>query len=166
MYMCLVDRVVERSAVESWEGLVAAPGATIVTLKHVTMGEEYLQDHFPRFPLLPGVLMMEALVQAARTLVCGGPLASCARFEHRLLVLGRARAVKYGAMMDPGSTLRVSVTFTGINEDASLEFRGEGTRLDSAAAVNTLQTGNEQEVPRAAVSGRFSLRPLVFPTWG
>ena len=55
----LIDRIVERGADQ------------IVTVKNVTRAEEYLSDHFPTFPVLPGVLMLEALVQAGRELVEG-----------------------------------------------------------------------------------------------
>ena len=37
----------------------------IVAVKHVSLAEEYLADHFPTFPVLPGVMMLEALTQAA-----------------------------------------------------------------------------------------------------
>ena len=50
----LVDAVLERG------------GERIVTVKNVTAAEEYLGDHFPGFPILPGVMMLEAMVQAAR----------------------------------------------------------------------------------------------------
>ena len=49
--------------------------------------EDYLADHFPRFPIMPGVLMVEALVQTARRLL-----------EQELgghWVLGEAKAVRY-----------------------------------------------------------------------
>ena len=39
--------------------------ARIVAVKHVSLAAEYLADHFPRFPVLPGVMMLEALTQAA-----------------------------------------------------------------------------------------------------
>ena len=41
----------------------------IVALKHVTLAEEYLADHFPTFPVLPGVMMVETMVQAARRML-------------------------------------------------------------------------------------------------
>ncbi len=45
------------------------PGQRIVTTKALTLAEEYLADHFPAFPVMPGVLMLEALVQSAAWLV-------------------------------------------------------------------------------------------------
>ena len=45
------------------------PDKKIEAVKNVTLSEEYLQDHFPRFPVLPGVLMLEALTQASAWLI-------------------------------------------------------------------------------------------------
>ena len=56
MHFCLVDAVLERSP------------ERVVTVKNVSAAEEYLQDHFPGFPVLPGVMMLEALAQAAALL--------------------------------------------------------------------------------------------------
>ncbi|MGC8553857.1 MAG: 3-hydroxyacyl-ACP dehydratase FabZ family protein, partial [Phycisphaerae bacterium] len=54
MQFTLVDRLLELD-----------PGKSIVMTKQVSMAEEYLADHFPRFPVLPGVLMLEAAIQAS-----------------------------------------------------------------------------------------------------
>ena len=56
MHFRLIDRVIERQA------------SRLVAVKQVSLSEEYLQDHFPTFPVLPGVLMLEAMTQAAREL--------------------------------------------------------------------------------------------------
>jgi 3-hydroxyacyl-[acyl-carrier-protein] dehydratase len=53
----LVDRVLELE-----------PGKRIKALKNVTMNEEFFQGHFPHRPVMPGVLMLEALAQAAALL--------------------------------------------------------------------------------------------------
>lgn len=131
MHFSLVDKIIERSE------------DRIVTIKHVSAAEEYLQDHFPAFPVLPGVMMLEAMVQAARELLGereGGPF-----------VLGKVRALKYGAFMPPGATLRVEVKLGGALPDGSYDFRGEGLKVGSGPA------GGED---LTAVSGRFSLRPI------
>ncbi|HEX8876188.1 MAG TPA: hypothetical protein VF777_05525 [Phycisphaerales bacterium] len=131
MHFSLVDRVLEQSA------------DRIVTLKHVSSAEEYLQDHFPSYPVLPGVMMLEAMVQAARRL-CDANQASPP------MVLGQVRALKYGAFVRPGATLRVDVSLHKKNDDGTIDFKGEGTLLEPGATSE----------PSTAVSGRFLLRPV------
>jgi len=145
MRFILVDRVLERSA------------ERIVTVKHVSMAEEYMDDHFKSFPVLPGVMMLECLVQTARELA--GP-----RDDGRPMVLGMARAVKYGRFVQPGSSLRVEVSLLSRGDDGSAEFRGEGTLVEPGG--DTSAGGGP-----VAVAGRFMLRPariaasrLVKPT--
>lgn len=122
----------------------------IIAVKNVTSAEEYLQDHFPTFPVLPGVLMIEALVQTAREwLIRSAPIegvpthAAAAR-----MVLGRVRAVKYGSFVRPGEAMRLEVTPTGLAEDSTLDFKGTGSVLRVNAD------------PTVCVAGRFSMRPL------
>jgi 3-hydroxyacyl-[acyl-carrier-protein] dehydratase len=136
MHFDLVDRVLAVSA------------ERIVTLKQVSRAEEYLQDHFPEFPVLPGVFMVESLVQAARRLIehNGGP---------KRLVLGGVRALKYGSFVRPGESLRVEVTLHKANPDGTFEFKGEGSVL-RALGGNGTETGDTP----TAVSGRFVLRPI------
>lgn len=119
----------------------------VVTVKQVSAAEEYLQDHFPEFPVLPGVFMVESLVQAARELANGHPSLG----QHRL-VLGCVRAIKYGSFVRPGETLRVEVTLHKLGDDGSAEFKGEGVVLRHGAAADA--------EPPVAVSGRFTLRPV------
>ncbi|MEX2217466.1 MAG: hypothetical protein WD749_01795 [Phycisphaerales bacterium] len=120
----------------------------IVTLKHVSAAEEYLQDHFPTFPVLPGVLMLEAMVQAARRLAEAHPAHDPAGPP---LVLGRVRALKYGRFVKPGSTLRVEVSLVRPPEGGLWDFKGEGRVLDPRAPGD----------PPLAVSGRLTLRPAT-----
>ena len=129
MHFDLVDRVVEASA----EGAV--------TLKAVSLAEEYLQDHFPSYPVLPGVLMLEAMVQAGR--VVGER-----RGERGPLVLGEVRALKYNRFVPPGSLIQAVVTLGKAGDEGTLDFRGRVELLDPA------QPG----VVETAASGRFTLR--------
>lgn len=130
MHFELIDTVVEQGE----DHLVAD--------KLVSSAEEYLQDHFPTFPVLPGVLMLEALVQAARALVEADPSAPP-------LVLSGVRALRYGHFVRPGQVLRVTVHRTGSDADV-VDFKGVGRMLDPAVPDAS---------PPTAVSCRFSLRP-------
>lgn len=110
----------------------------IVAVKNVTAAEEYLGDHFPNFPVLPGVFMLEAMVQAARRLLReqGRPRA----------VLGGVRALRYGSFVRPGETLRVEVALDGDAAGEAVRFRGTGTVVRPDGGTET------------AVSGRFTMR--------
>ncbi|MAI67517.1 MAG: hypothetical protein CMJ26_06545 [Phycisphaerae bacterium] len=112
----------------------------IVTIKQVTQAEEYLEDHFPSFPILPGVLMLEAMVQAGSKL--------CSKGDNRL-VLGEVKAIKYGAMVKPGDRLKCEVNIVKENPDGSFTCKGMGTVLKN----DTVET-------QTAVAGRFTIRPV------
>lgn len=131
MHFDLVDRVLEQSA------------DRIVTLKQVSAAEEYLQDHFASFPVLPGVLMLEAMVQAARRL-------AEANGDRGPVVLGRVRALKYGRFVRPGEALRVEVT---VRPES-----GAPGQYDCRAEAFVVTPGVDER-PMAA-SGRFTLRPV------
>ena len=131
MHFDLLDQVLERS-----EG-------RILTAKVVSRAEEYLQDHFASFPVLPGVFMIESLVHAARRLVQD-------HVPAQRLVLGGVRAVKYGRFVRPGECLIVEVNLVK-REGDTFEFKGEG-RVRGVDGVMIPDV--------TAVSGRFSLRPV------
>ncbi len=79
------------------------PGARISAEKLLRRDEEYLKDHFPHFPVMPGVLMLEALFQAAMWLV-----RVTEDFEHSIVWLKEVRNIKYAGFVEPGQVLRVS----------------------------------------------------------
>ena len=132
MHFDLVDAVIERTP------------DSIVTIKQVSASEEYLQDHFPGFPVLPGVMMLESMVQAARRLM-----------GDWRLVLGEVRALKYGRFVKPGDVLRVAVSLHK-RDGERLEFKGEGT-VTAGGRIGPAQAP-------VAVSGRFVLRPVRMKT--
>ena len=76
----------------------------IVASKNVSMAEDYLADHFPKFPVLPGVMMLEALTQAAAWLMMVR-----SDFSKSFAVLKEARNLRYGNFVAPGNTLTLDV---------------------------------------------------------
>lgn len=80
----------------------AVTDGKIVGVKFVSLAEEYLADHFPSFPVLPGVMMLEAATQAA-----GWLLHRRSDFARSFAVLKEARNVKYGNFVAPGNFLRI-----------------------------------------------------------
>jgi 3-hydroxyacyl-[acyl-carrier-protein] dehydratase len=128
MRFTLIDRVLELE-----------PGVRIVAVKNLTLAEEYLADHFPGFPVMPGVLMLEALVQAGAWLV-----RVTEQFAHSMVVLKEARSLRYARFVEPGECLRVVVE----QLDASAEevrLRGEG------------RVGEEMAVSARLVLARYNL---------
>ncbi|MGC8625813.1 MAG: 3-hydroxyacyl-ACP dehydratase FabZ family protein [Phycisphaerae bacterium] len=87
------------------DALVSFESAKRITvIKQVSLAEEYLADHFPDFPVLPGVLMLETAVEAAAWLV-----REWDQFQHSLVVLRAARGIRYGTFVAPGNVLRIEV---------------------------------------------------------
>ncbi|MEM8873306.1 MAG: 3-hydroxyacyl-ACP dehydratase FabZ family protein [Planctomycetota bacterium] len=104
----------------------------LVARKNVSLAEEYLGDHFPSFPVLPGVMMLEALTQASAWLV---HLRS--DFAHSMVVLKRARNVRYGTFVAPGDTLDVTVELKK-EADGIATFDAVGTVAGERALAGKL----------------------------
>jgi 3-hydroxyacyl-[acyl-carrier-protein] dehydratase len=109
-----------------------ASAARLVGYKQVSLAEEYLADHFPAFPVLPGVLMLEALTQAAAWV-----LHLRGDFGRSLAVLKEARNVKYGAFVAPGNVLRVEVELTAPTATGGT-FKAVGSVGDATAVSGRL----------------------------
>jgi len=93
-------------------------GRKIEAIKALSLAEEYLADHFPTFPVLPGVLMIEALVQSAAMLV-----RITNDFQQSMIVLTEARNVKYKSFVKPGNVLQISLEAEKITPENS-SFKG------------------------------------------
>jgi 3-hydroxyacyl-[acyl-carrier-protein] dehydratase len=100
----------------------------IVTVKYVSLAEEYLADHFPTFPVLPGVMMLESATQAA-----GWLLHHRGGFAKSVVVLKEARNVKYGTFVAPGNALRMEIDFLKTTDGGAM-FKANGSVVTAAGA--------------------------------
>jgi len=96
------------------------PGVQISAVKNLSMAEEYLADHFPGFPVMPGVLMLEAMAEAGAWLV-----RVTDDYTHSMVVLAEVRNVKYGQFVQPGETLRIAAELVEHGEKES-KLRAQG----------------------------------------
>ncbi len=117
MRFCMVDRIV---ALEE--------GVSITAIKNLTSGEEYLADHFPGFPIMPGVMMVESLVQTGAWL-----MRSTENFAFSTILLKESRAVKFSNFVKPGQTLRMACTIHK-RDDREYVLKCTGT-VDGAQVV-------------------------------
>jgi 3-hydroxyacyl-[acyl-carrier-protein] dehydratase len=122
MRFLLVDRI-----------LSLEPGRSITAIKNVSAAEEYLADHFPGYPVLPGVMMLECLVQAGAWL-----MRSTEGFRYSTILLKQAKALRYNNFVQPGQTLTVTAD---VHERGAREyiFKGSGT-VDGKSTFNARVT--------------------------
>jgi 3-hydroxyacyl-[acyl-carrier-protein] dehydratase len=122
----LIDRVVDLTRRQR-----------IVALKNVTVNEPFFQGHFPGFPIMPGVLMVEAIAQAGGALL----LTEIADREQRLMVFSGIERARFRRPVVPGDQLRIEVEV--------LAWRRNAVRMEGKIFVG------EKRVCEATVSCRL-----------
>jgi len=123
MHFHLVDRILD-----------VQPGKAIRAVKNLTMAEEYLADHFPTFPVMPGVLMLQALVETGSWL-----LRITDDFRYSIIALREVKNVKYGTFMEPGRQMLIAAEIAGQEGDlATLKGKGEVEGVATVSARFTL----------------------------
>ncbi len=108
MKFILIDRI---SELES--------GRRIVAHKALSLAEEYLGDHFPAFPVLPGVLQLEAMVQASAWIV-----REALDFAPSLVLLKEARNITYKSFLAPGQVLTIESNCKELTAEQSVFTAG------------------------------------------
>lgn len=125
------------------------PGERIETLKTLSLAEEYLADHFPTFPILPGVLMIEALTQSAAWLVRLDQ-----DYANSIVVLKSARNVRYNYFLRPGNTLRCEVSLKTMEDDSATftatGYVGETQAVSAKLELMWRNTAGAGSEPRLA----------------
>ena len=127
----LVDRIIE-----------CEPGQMAVGLKAVSGNEPFFQGHFPDYPLMPGVLILEALAQVAAICVQVMP-----EYQGKLGVFAGLDNVRFKRQVRPGDLLRLEVKITKLRMPlgtASAEATVDGqlaARADLMFALTDIQMG-------------------------
>ncbi len=80
------------------------PGESIVATKNVTINESFFRGHFPGNPVMPGVLIIETLAQAASVLILKSP-----EFYKKTAYLGAIHKGKFRRMVKPGDVMKLHI---------------------------------------------------------
>lgn len=109
----LIDRIVEFE-----------PKQRIVALKNVTINEPFFQGHFPGYPIMPGVLVVEAMAQAGGILI----MRETPDRDQKLVVFTGIERAKFRRPVTPGDQLRIEIDV--------LSFRPRAGRIEGRATVD------------------------------
>lgn len=121
----LVDRILELEDMR------------VVGIKNVTINEPHFTGHFPGYPVMPGVLIIEAMAQVAGVLV----LSKIPDREKKLVFLATVEEAKFRKPVVPGDQLRLEVTILRLKPSVAkmhCEATVDGTRVAEADLVCTL----------------------------
>ncbi|WP_270537936.1 3-hydroxyacyl-ACP dehydratase FabZ [Ligilactobacillus salivarius] len=102
--MLLIDRVEE-----------LIPGEKAVARRNVTINEELFNGHFPGNPVMPGILIVEALAQTGAV-----ALLSLPEFKGKTAYFGGIKSAKFRKVVRPGDSLRLEVTLEKIRNNVGL----------------------------------------------
>ena len=102
--MLLIDRVEE-----------LIPGEKAVARRNVTINEELFNGHFPGNPVMPGVLIVEALAQTGAV-----ALLSLPEFKGKTAYFGGIKSAKFRKVVRPGDSLRLEVTLEKFRNNVGL----------------------------------------------
>ena len=94
----MIDRIVEFE-----------PRKRIVAIKNVTINEQFFQGHFPGYPIMPGVLVVEAMAQAGGIIM----MAEIPDRDKKLVVFTGIERAKFRKPVSPGDQLRIEVVVKG-----------------------------------------------------
>ncbi|MCM0598547.1 3-hydroxyacyl-ACP dehydratase FabZ [Periweissella fabalis] len=105
------------------------PGKSIIATKNVTINEQFFQGHFPGNPVMPGVLIIESLAQAASILILSSP-----DFKGKTAYLGGVNDAKFKRMVKPGDVLKLHIEF--VKQRANMGIVSAKAMVDGKVATS------------------------------
>ncbi len=121
------------------------PGKVLVAQRTLRADEEYLLDHFPRFPVMPGVMMLEALHQAAIWLIRVSD-----DFRSPLVLLREVRGVKFGDFLVPGETLKITAEVIKVDGDRTTikgtAMKGDRVTVTARLVLQTCRSDDSERL--------------------
>ncbi|MCW5942054.1 MAG: 3-hydroxyacyl-ACP dehydratase FabZ [Fimbriimonadaceae bacterium] len=120
--MLLVDKILELE-----------PGVRCVGLKNVTMNEPFFQGHYPGMPIMPGVIIVEAMAQAGAMLVLTNP-----EYLGKIPLIGSIDEVRFRRPVVPGDALVTTVRVVKLRSSVG-KVVAEGT-VDGELACSMVMT--------------------------
>lgn len=125
----MVDRVLEREE-----------GHRVVAIKNVTINEPFFQGHYPETPVMPGVMIVEAMAQVGGLAVGGAP------DQKTLPLLAAIEKVRFREVVKPGDQLKITATVQGARAGVvkiAAEARVEGKVVAQGQLTFALVPGKE-----------------------
>jgi len=120
---------------------------SISAVKCLSLSEEYLEDHFPRFPVMPGVLMVESLFQASMWLVRASH-----DFKYSSVVLRETKSMKFQGFVQPGDSLLINASIKS-TKDSITNLKVTGTVNDRPAVSGRIVVDTYNLEEREGVDG-------------
>ena len=90
-------------------------GKKITAFKNVTINEQFFQGHFPVEPVMPGVLILEAMAQAGAISIISMP-----EYQNKIAYFGAIEKAKFRKKVVPGDVLRIEVEIIKLKKSAGI----------------------------------------------
>ncbi len=133
-------------------------GNQIIIVKNVTITEDYFEEHFIGFPVMPGALQIEAIAQA-----CGALIGISAQYQSFSILL-MVEKMKFKKMVHPGDQLIITATVVSQHEESALfetKIEVDGKIVTSGNIIVGIMSANNPKFSKISQSLEEHFRFLL-----